>query len=46
MAEKEESINLGDIKSTYIIKQIFSFLDGIKPLLNMIIYNKECKKGF
>ena len=36
-------VNLKDIKSTLIIKKIFSFLNE-KQKLNMIIYNKELKK--
>ena len=42
--EKEKSImHLRDIKSSYIIKKVFSFLD-IKNKLNIIIYNKEFQK--
>ena len=41
--EIESSINLRDIKSSNIIKGIFSFLNK-KQILNMIIYNKELKK--
>jgi len=42
--KKEKSIiNIRDIKSSFIIKKIFSFLD-LKKKLNMIIYNKECQK--
>ena len=43
MAELEEiktKIILRNIKSSYIIRGIFAFLDE-KPKLNMIIYNKE-----
>ena len=43
MAEFEEikyKINLRDIKSSYMKKNIFSFLYE-KPKLNMIVYNKE-----
>jgi len=42
--EKEKSIiNIRDIKSSFIIKKVFSFLD-LKKKLNMIIYNRECQK--
>ena len=46
MVENEEiysKINIKDIKSKYIIKEAFSFLDE-KKKLNMILYNKELKK--
>ena len=46
MVEHEEidsNINLKDIKSSYIIKEVFSFLEE-KQKLNMIIYNKELQK--
>ena len=46
MAEFEEiknNINLKYIKSSYIIKGIFSFLHEEKKL-NIIIYNKEIQK--
>ena len=36
-------INLKDIKSSFIIKKIFSFLFE-KKILNMIMYNKELQK--
>ena len=36
-------ININDIKSSFIIKIIFSFLSE-KQILNMIIYNKELQK--
>ena len=36
-------VNLRDIKSSYIIKGIFSYLDE-KDKLNLIIYNKELQK--
>jgi len=36
-------INNRDIKSSYIIKRVFSFLNE-KQKLNMIIYNKELPK--
>ena len=39
----ESSINLRDIKSSNIIKEIFSFMNK-KQILNIIIYNKELKK--
>ena len=48
MAEFKELktyINLRDIKSYFIIKRIFSFLNE-KQKLNMIIYNKEIQKIF
>ena len=46
MAEIENiklKINIKHIKSLYIIKTLFSFLNE-KQKLNMIIYNKECQK--
>ena len=39
------NIKLEDIKSSYITKQIFSFLRE-KKKLNIIIYNKELQKKF
>ena len=36
-------ININDIKSSFIIKIIFSFLSQ-KQKLNMIIYNKKLQK--
>ena len=48
MAEFEEiksNINLKDIKSFYIIKGVFSFLNE-QQKLNMIFYNKELQKQF
>ena len=38
--KKESKISLREIKSFYIIKLVFSFLNE-KQKLNMIIYNKE-----
>ena len=38
-------INLKDIKSSYILQRIFSFLDE-KQKLEMIVYNKELQKKF
>ena len=46
MAEIEDikyKINFRDIKSLYILKTVFSYLNK-KQLLNMIIYNKELQK--
>ncbi len=43
MAELEEinsHINLRNIKSTFIIKKVFSFLDEKQKLI-ILIYNKE-----
>ena len=46
MAEfKNKAINIEDIKSSYIIKEILSFLYK-KQLLDMIIYNKKLQKLF
>ena len=48
MAELKEikpNINLTDIKSSYIIKEVFSFLNE-KQKLNMIIYKKDLQKMF
>ena len=43
MAElKNKAINIEDIKSSYIKKEIFKFLNQ-KKLLSMIIYNKKLK---
>ena len=39
----KSKINLRDIKSSFIIKIIFSFLHE-KEILNMIMYNKEFQK--
>jgi len=38
-----KKINIRDIKSSFILKKIFSFLSQ-KPILNMIMYNKELQK--
>ena len=38
-------INYKDIKSSYILERVFSFLNE-KEILNMIIYNKELQKMF
>ena len=43
--DNKYKINIRDIKSTFIIKIIFSFLYR-KPALNMIKYNKEIQKMF
>ena len=43
MVEFKEIKYLGDIKSLYIIKGIFLFLNE-KQKLNMIIYNKQLQK--
>ena len=44
MAEfKQEKMLLNDIKSKYIVKEIFSYLDE-KSKLNTIIYNKQLHK--
>ena len=40
---EEKKSNIRDIKSSYNIKEVFSFLDE-KQILNMIIYNKELQK--
>ena len=45
MAEFKGIKYLGDIKSSYIIKEIFLFLNE-KLKLNMIIYNKQLQKIF
>ena len=39
----KSNIELRDIKSSYIIKELFSFLNK-KRQLNMVIYNKELQK--
>ncbi len=39
----KNKINIRDIKSSFIIKKIFSFLSK-KQRLNMIIFNKKLKK--
>ena len=47
MAELEDNknnINIRDIKSSYIIKEIFSFLHE-KQQLNMVIYNNDLQKA-
>ena len=41
--EIKSKINYKDIKSSYIKKRIFSFLDE-KEKLRIIIYNKELQK--
>ena len=41
----KNTINIRDIKSPFIIKNIFSFLSE-KQILNMIIYNKNLKSFF
>ena len=41
--EIKSKINYKDIKSSYITKRIFSFLDE-KEKLRIIIYNKELQK--
>ena len=38
-------INIRDINSSFIIKNIFSFLSG-KQILNLIIYNKQFQNFF
>ena len=43
MAEYKEIKYLGNIKSSYIIKGIFLFLNE-KQKLSMIIYNKQLQK--
>ena len=43
--KKKSYINLGDIKSSFIIKEIVSFLHE-KQLLNIIIYNKGLQKNY
>ena len=45
MAEFKEIKYLEDIKSSYIIKSIFLFLNE-KQKLNLIIYNKQLQKIF
>ena len=40
---KEIKSNINSIKSPYILKKVFSFIDE-KRKLNMIIYNKELQK--
>ena len=45
VADNKSKINLRDIKSSYIIKIVFSFLCE-KEKLNMIINNKELQKLF
>ena len=44
MAEYKEKKCLFNIKSSYIINEIFSFLNEEKQKLNMIIYNKQLQK--
>ena len=41
--EIEYKPNIEDIKSSFVLKQVFSFLSK-KQILNMIIYNKELQK--
>ena len=41
--EIKSNINIRDIKSSYIIPIVFSFLDR-KEKLNMIVYNKDLQK--
>ena len=43
--EKTILIDINDIKSPYIIKHIFSYLD-IKSKLKMVIYNKKFQNFF
>ena len=43
MAELNKITNIEEIKSLYIIKEVFSFLSK-KQKLNMIIYNKKLQK--
>ena len=43
LENNKSKINLRDIKSSYIIKRIFSFLFE-KQKLKMIVYNKELQK--
>jgi len=43
MIECENILKINNIKSSYIIKGLFSFLNE-KQKLNMIIYNKELQK--
>ncbi len=45
MAEDKEVNYIKDIKSVYIKKEIFSYLN-IKVYLDMIIYNKELQQMF
>ena len=45
MAEYKEIKYLGNIKSSYIIKEIFLFLNE-KQKYNLIIYNKQLQKIF
>ena len=45
MAEFAKRINLADIKSSYVIKELLLFLNP-KQLLNIIIYNKQLQKLF
>ena len=39
----KSNIKIGDIKSSYFIKELFSFLKKNRQL-NMVIYNKELQK--
>ena len=41
--ELKKKINLENIKSSYILKDIFSYLNK-KQKLNLIIYNKQLQK--
>ena len=43
LKEIKMKINIGDIKSSYIRNEVFSFLPE-KQKLNMIIYNKKLQK--
>ena len=45
LGEMKYSINIREIKSSFIIKRVFSFLND-KQKLNMIIYNKELQNNF
>ena len=41
--DNKNKINIREIKSSFVLKNIFSFLSK-KQILNMIIYNKELQK--
>ena len=43
--EDKNKVNIKNVKSSFIIKEIFSFL-CLKKKLNMIIYNKKLQKIF
>ena len=45
LEDKKKDINIRDIKSSYIIKEVFSFLYE-KQQLYMIIYNNSLQKIF